>query len=272
MASRFARRWLPRYNQDQGASTQADPITPVPLFEGDAVLPDVKPKDELNHSSVEVGDEKVTPGASTPSDDSSSTFGDNDPTIRDIPINVRRIVSFTDNQNLPTLTFRYFVLCIIFIIPGAFLSQMSHYRTTYAPYSVFFVQIASNYVGIWLAKILPAWNVRVPFTRYGFNLNPGPFGSKEHVLVTISAASGATYNQAYAPISIAELYFNQKINPGIAIVFMWAVVVTGYSFAAISRQFLLYDPQYPWSVFLHLGVLPPTKVRQVPSSLPNSSV
>lgn len=86
----------------------------------------------------------------------------------------------------------------------------------------------------------------MPFTKYGFNLNPGPWSVKEHALVTISAASGATYNLAYAPIYMSELYFNHRINPGVAIVFMWAIVVTGYSYAAISRQFLLYNPQYPW--------------------------
>ena len=242
MASKLVSRFRSQSKQEPATS---DPITPIPLFEGDAVLVDPKPKDS-KHAAIEVGDEKAVPGSSTSGDESASSFGDDDPAIRDIPINVRRIVSFEDDPTLPTLTFRYFILCIIFIIPGAFLSQMSHYRTTYAPYSVFFVQIASNYVGVWLAKVLPAWNVRVPFTSYGFNLNPGPFGVKEHVLVTISAASGATYNLAYAPVSIAELYFGQKMNPAVAIFFMWAVVITGYSFAAISRQFLLYDPQYPW--------------------------
>lgn len=171
---------------------------------------------------------------------------DSDPALREIPWSVRRVVSLVDDSSEPTLTFRYFLLTIIFVIPGAFLSQMSHFRTTSAPYSVFFVQICSNYVGIWLAKILPARRIKLPFTAFEFSLNPGPWSTKEHVLVTISAASGATYNLAYAPISIAELYFNTRINPGIAIVFMWGVVWTGYSFAAISRQFLLYDPQYPW--------------------------
>jgi hypothetical protein len=123
-------------------------------------------------------------------------FADDDSAVRDIPWTVRKIVSLHDDTTLPTLTFRYFVLAILFVAPGAFLSQMSHFRTTYAPYSVLFVQIASNYAGLWLAKILPALYVRVPFTKYGFNLNPGPWSVKEHVLVTISAASGATYNLA----------------------------------------------------------------------------
>ncbi|KAL3961034.1 hypothetical protein ACCO45_006151 [Purpureocillium lilacinum] len=171
---------------------------------------------------------------------------EDDERIRDIPAYVRRIVSFADDPTEPTLTFRYFVLTILFVAPGAFLSQMAHYRTTYAPYSVFFVQIASNYVGVWLAKVLPAWRVRVPFTRWGFSLNPGPFSTKEHVLVTISAASGATYNLGYTPISMSELYFGEPVNGAVAVFFMLAITWTGYSYAALARQFLIYDPHFPW--------------------------
>lgn len=244
MASRFVKRWLPKQNQDQGGvDSNTDQIRPVPQIDS---LLNPERKDGLKHATAEVGEEKVEPGSGTSADDSSSALDDDDPAIRDIPFNVRRIVSFDDDPTLPTLTFRYFVLSLLFIIPGAFLSQMSHYRTNYAPYSIFFVQICSNYLGQWMAAILPAWQVKVPFTKRGFNLNPGPFSVKEHVLITISAASGATYNLAFTPVSIASLYFNETINPAIAIFFMWSVVVTGYSFAAISRQFLLYDPQYPW--------------------------
>jgi hypothetical protein len=126
----------------------------------------------------------------------SNEFADDDPAVRDIPWTVRKIVSLHDDPTLPTLTFRYFLLTFIFVIPGAFLSQMSKFRTTYAPYSTFFVQIAANYTGLWLAKVLPATVVRVPFTKYSFSLNPGPWSIKELVLVTISAASGATWNLA----------------------------------------------------------------------------
>lgn len=175
-------------------------------------------------------------------------FADDDPRVKDIPAYVRRVVSFEDDPLLPTLTFRYFLLTFLFVAPGAFLSQMSHFRTTYAPYSVFFVQIASSYVGDWLAKVLPSWEIRFPFTKWSFNLNNGPFTVKEHVLITISAASGATYNLGYTPISMAELYFDQEVHPAVAIFFMWAIVWVGYSYAAIGRQFLVYDPQFPWYV------------------------
>ncbi|KAF9735171.1 hypothetical protein PMIN06_001512 [Paraphaeosphaeria minitans] len=168
-----------------------------------------------------------------------------DPEIAQLPLIVRQTVSLEDDPTLPTITFRYFVLCILFIVPGAFLSQMSHYRTTQAPYSIFFVQIACHYVGHGLAKVLPAWQIKLPF-GYGFNLNPAPWSIKEHVLVTLTAASGATYNLAYTPISMAELWYDTKINPAVAIFFMLAIVWIGYAIAAIARSLLLWEPEYVW--------------------------
>jgi hypothetical protein len=100
---------------------------------------------------------------------------ENDPEISQIPPEVRRVVSLHDDTSLPTLTFRYFVLAILFVIPGAFLSQINTFRTTYAPYSVFFVQIASNYVGLWLARVLPNRRIGIPLTKWSFNMNPGPW-------------------------------------------------------------------------------------------------
>lgn len=164
----------------------------------------------------------------------------------ELPWAVRRVVSLHDDPTLPTITFRYFILVILFVTPGAFLAQLNEYRTTSAPYSIFFVQIAASYVGDWLAKFVPAFNVKIPFTRIQFSTNPGPFSVKEHVLVVIAANAGAYYNLGYGPISLAEVYFGERINSGVALLFMLAIVWTGYSYAAIARNFLIYDPQQPW--------------------------
>jgi len=164
----------------------------------------------------------------------------------ELPWAVRRVVSLHDDPTLPTITFRYFLLVLIFVTPGAFLGQLNQYRTTSAPYSIFFVQIACSYVGDWMAKLIPAVQVKVPFTKWGFNTNPGPFSVKEHVLVVIAANAGAYYNLGYTPISLAEVFFGEKIHSGVALLFMLAIVWTGYSYAAIARHFLIYDPQQPW--------------------------
>ncbi|KAJ5156490.1 hypothetical protein N7492_009293 [Penicillium capsulatum] len=168
------------------------------------------------------------------------------PEVAALPLQVRQLINLTDDPTLPTITFRYFILSIIFVIPGAFLSQMSYFRTTKAPYSVFFVQIACHYAGHFLAKSLPDWVIGIPGTRWSFSLNPGPWSIKEHVLVTITAASGATYNLGYAPIVLAELWYGTRVNPAVAIFFMLSIVWVGYSFAALARNMLVPDPEYLW--------------------------
>jgi OPT oligopeptide transporter protein len=187
MASRFVKRWLPQPEGDTPTITGTDGIASIPP---EVIIPSSELKDDgLKTAAVEVGEEKVIPGSPSSVDES---FADDDPTIRDIPFSVRRVVSLEDDPTLPTITFRYFVLTIPLVVLGAFCAQLSHFRTTYVPFSVFFVQIVSNYLGIWLAKVLPSWNVKIPFTSYGFNLNPGPWSVKEHVLVSGKPAGPAT--------------------------------------------------------------------------------
>jgi len=70
-----------------------------------------------------------------------------EPDVQELPPVVRKIVSLEDDPTLPTITFRFFVLSVFFIAPGAFMSQLTIFRTTYAAYSIFFVQIACHYAG-----------------------------------------------------------------------------------------------------------------------------
>lgn len=168
------------------------------------------------------------------------------PEIAALPHQVRQLVSLSDDPKLLTITFRYFILSILFVAPGAFLSQMSMFRTTQAPYSVFFVQIACHYAGHFLAATLPNKVIKIPFCNFSFNMNPGPWSIKEHVLVTLTAASGATSNMAFTPLTMAEIYYHERVNPVAALAFMFGVVWLGMAFAAICRNLLLYEPSNIW--------------------------
>jgi OPT family oligopeptide transporter len=219
-----------RVNTTATESTDAsDRADPVP---NNLTMRDPEKSDETTKSSTE-----------PVLDDDEADLPDD---VKELPKVVRSIVSLDDDPNAPTITFRYFLLCFIFIPPGAVLYQMGSYRTTSSVYPVLFVQIASHYVGQWLADWLPAKTIHVPFTKFKFSLNPGPWSAKENVLVTVAAASGATSNAAWGPISLAQLYYNTRIPAAACLFFMWAIVYLGYAMAALARQFLLYDPIYVW--------------------------
>lgn len=169
-----------------------------------------------------------------------------EPDIAELPKEVRDTVPMEDDPTIPVFTFRYVILSIIFVCPGAFISTMNSYRTTSAAYSILFVQICSHWLGKWLAKFLPHKRVNFPFTKYGFDLNPGPWSIKETVLVTITAGSGATGSIATNTFALGEVFLDTPVHPAAAIFFMWSIVWIGYSYAALARNFLIYDPVFTW--------------------------
>lgn len=157
---------------------------------------------------------------------------------------VRQTVDLTDDPTVPVVTFRFFVLATIFVIPGAFIDTVNQFRTTLALYSIFFVQIAAHWAGELMARHVPAR--KVGLGRFLLSLNPGPWSIKETALVTIAAKSGATGNLATNALSMVEVYFGTRVPTAAAIGFMAAIVFVGYSYAAIAREMVLYDPQFPW--------------------------
>lgn len=168
-----------------------------------------------------------------------------DDDVLELPEIVRETVSLTDNPNIPVATFRYFLLSTVFVIPGAYIDTMNSFRTTSAAYSIFFVQFASHWCGKYLARRLPPKTINV-FGIFLFNLNPGPWSIKETTLITITANSGATGNLATNTLALANLHFNEYVNPFVALSFMFAIVFIGYAYAAIAKNLILYDPAFTW--------------------------
>ena len=76
--------------------------------------------------------------------------------------------------------------------------------------SLVFVQIASYYVGQWLADVLPKKTIRVPFTSFSFSLNPGPWHVKENVLVTVPTIACAVRDGI--PAMIVMLYSTTLVS------------------------------------------------------------
>ncbi|KAJ6459662.1 OPT oligopeptide transporter [Mycena sanguinolenta] len=188
-----------------------------------------------------VYDTEKGPGAIAHGDDIVDVKGDDDdPAYATLPRIVRELCTFEDDPTTPVLTWRFFVLSGGFTALGAWLTQMGFFRTTYVPYSIYFVQIASLYVGKLLAAGLPS--KKIGFGKYTFDLNPGPFSVKEHVAIVLAANTGATNNLGDYVLSPLAVFYGQPMNGWLAILFMWSAVFVGFSLATLARAFLIDNP------------------------------
>lgn len=86
-------------------------------------------------------------------------------------------VPFTDDPTLPTLTLRVLFLGSAFCILGASASQVFYFKSNAPQFSSYFVLLATYPLGHALARWLPKRRI------LGWDLNPGPFGIKEHILI-----------------------------------------------------------------------------------------
>ncbi|KAG0247384.1 hypothetical protein BG011_001586, partial [Mortierella polycephala] len=84
---------------------------------------------------------------------------------------VAAIVSNKDDPSLPVMTFRYYVMAVVFSIILSFFNQFFWFRNHPMTISTLVIQLLSYPIGKIMAKVLPAGR-----------LNPGPFSIKEHVL------------------------------------------------------------------------------------------
>lgn len=64
-----------------------------------------------------------------------------------------------------------------------------------------------------MAATLPKKVIRVPFTKWSFSLNPGPFTLKEHALITIFANCGAGGVYAVNIITIVKAFYHRSLHP-----------------------------------------------------------
>lgn len=166
--------------------------------------------------------------------------------VNDCPIEqVRLTVPITDDPTQPALTFRTWVLGLTSCVLLAFANQFLDYRTNPLKISSVAAQIITLPLGKLMAATLPTKAIQVPFTKWSFSLNPGPFSLKEHVLVTIFATSGSSGVYAIDIITIVKAFYHRGIHPAAAYLLALSTQMLGYGWAGIFRRFLV-DSPYMW--------------------------
>lgn len=159
-------------------------------------------------------------------------FGKEDPmTI------ISQAVPETDDPSLPTLTFRVVVIGSFFCVLGAGISQLFFYKSNSPSFSSYFVILISLPLGRWMATNLPKRRVRI--LRWSFELNPGPFSIKEHLLIAVLSSSGATSAYASDIINIQELFFNQRMGTIASLILLLTTQTIGFGFAGLVHDLLV---------------------------------
>ncbi|KAK3832929.1 MAG: OPT family small oligopeptide transporter [Linnemannia elongata] len=148
---------------------------------------------------------------------------------------VAAIVSNKDEPGLPVMTFRFWVMAVLFSCLLSFFNQFFWFRSHPMTLSTLVIQLISYPFGKFMARVLPAGP-----------LNPGPFNIKEHVLIALTAnCAGGT---AYAvDITVIQKVFYQQDFGFLANFFLiLCTQMLGFGMAGVLRRYLVYPAAMIW--------------------------
>ncbi|KAG0337489.1 hypothetical protein BG000_005351 [Podila horticola] len=148
---------------------------------------------------------------------------------------VAAIVSNKDDPSIPVMTFRFYVMAVIFSLILSFFNQFFWFRTQPMTISTLVIQLLSYPFGKFLAAVLPAGR-----------LNPGPFSIKEHVLVALTAncAGGTAY--AVDITVIQKVFYGQDFGFLANFLLILCTQMLGYGMAGVLRRYLVYPAAMIW--------------------------
>ncbi|KAG0089810.1 hypothetical protein BGZ93_009656, partial [Podila epicladia] len=148
---------------------------------------------------------------------------------------VAATVSTYDDPSLPALTFRYWIMAVVFSILLAFFNQFFWFRTQPITISPMVVQLVAYPIGKFMATVLPK----------GI-LNPGPFNVKEHVLISMTANCAAGVAYAIDIVVIQRVFYEQDFKFAANIFLILTTQMIGYGMAGVLRRYLVYPAAMVW--------------------------
>ncbi|KAG0267865.1 hypothetical protein DFQ27_008045 [Actinomortierella ambigua] len=148
---------------------------------------------------------------------------------------VAAVVSNKDDPTLPVMTFRYFVLAILFSAFLSFMNMFLWFRSNPMYLSPLVVQLLAYPAGMFLAKVLP----------HGF-MNPGPFNIKEHVLISLTANCAAQPAYSIDVTVIQKVWYKEDFGFLANLLLCLCTQMVGYGMAGVLRRYLVYPSAMIW--------------------------
>ncbi|KAI9222162.1 OPT oligopeptide transporter protein-domain-containing protein [Blastocladiella britannica] len=169
---------------------------------------------------------------------------------KDFESAIQDIVPRHDHPETPAFTFRVVVIGTLFCVLMAAINQLFYYFNGAFSVSIYVPTVLAFPLGNLMERIVPSYHFTVPGTRWVFDTNPGPFSVKELTLIGIFASTGGYGVYGISNLVVTEQYFQIKINPGWAILFLLSSSMIGFGLAGMLRSVLVRPIEFVWPTIL----------------------
>ncbi|KAK3694789.1 putative isp4 protein [Podospora appendiculata] len=158
---------------------------------------------------------------------------------------VRASVRNVDTE-MPASTIRAWTIGLLLCTIGSAVNMLLSLRNPTILLSTLVIQLISYPIGLGWDKIFPDRVFNVLGVK--FNLKPGPFNFKEHVIIVVmsNAAYGGGALYATDVIIAQEVWYGQTFGWAWQMLFGITTLCTGYGLAGLARRFLVWPAAMIW--------------------------
>ncbi|KAJ5359734.1 uncharacterized protein N7496_012147 [Penicillium cataractarum] len=161
-----------------------------------------------------------------------------------------------DDPTEPILTLRMWVLGIGFCIVASGLNTLYTLRTPSLTISASVVLLLAYPLGKLWEKLVPSWNV--PLGNWSFNLNPGPFNTKEHVLIYVMSNLSIYVRLGADVLTEQQMFYGYKAGWGFQVLITLATFLVGFCLAGLFRAIVVVPKELIWPGVLGVTALTTT--------------
>ncbi|KAJ5530302.1 hypothetical protein N7527_003695 [Penicillium freii] len=161
-----------------------------------------------------------------------------------------------DDPTEPVLTLRMWVLGIGFCMVVSGLNTLYTLRTPSLTISGSVVLLLAYPLGKLWEKAVPNWTV--PLGRLTFDLNPGPFNTKEHVLIYIMSNLSIYVRLGADVLTEQQMFYGYKAGWGFQILITFSTFLIGFCLAGLFRAIVVVPQELIWPGVLGVTALTST--------------
>ncbi|KAL4885992.1 OPT oligopeptide transporter protein-domain-containing protein [Aspergillus karnatakaensis] len=178
------------------------------------------------------------------------------PTEPDPLDNIFRAAGIGLSENDPTepiLTLRMWVLGILFCVVASGLNTLYTLRTPSLTISASVALLLAYPLGKLWEKTIPSWNI--PLGPWSFNLNPGPFNTKEHVLIYIMSNLSVYVRLGADVLTEQQMFYGYPTVFGFKFMITLATFLIGFCLAGLFAGIAVKPRELVWPGVLGVTAL-----------------